>query len=98
MLLEGKVAIVSGASRGIGKSIALTLAKNSASLVIIGTNTKLLTEVADEVQSMGRQCVFHLGDVTNLETATLAAKRTKSLFGKIDILINYAGLICAVPS
>lgn len=92
MLLEGKVAIVSGSSRGIGKSIALTLAKNGASLVIIGTNTKLLTEVAKEVQSMGRQCAVHLGDVTNPETATLAAEKTMSLFSKIDILVNNAGI------
>ncbi|WP_404330296.1 SDR family NAD(P)-dependent oxidoreductase [Mesobacillus maritimus] len=92
MLLEGKVAIVSGASRGIGKSIALTLAKNGASLVIIGTNAMLLNEVADEVQSMGRQCIVHLGDVTNPETATVTAKKTKSFFGKIDILVNNAGI------
>ena len=73
MLLEGKVAIVSGSSRGIGKSIALTLAKNGASLVIIGTNTKLLTEVANEVQSMGRQCAVHLGDVTNPENSDIGS-------------------------
>ncbi|QNU60852.1 SDR family NAD(P)-dependent oxidoreductase [Vreelandella titanicae] len=92
MMLADKVAIVTGASRGIGRSIANTLAENGASLTIVGTNLKLLNEVYSDVEKMGRECLVFAGDVTNPETAEEVSKKTIGLFGKIDILVNNAGI------
>ena len=60
MMLADKVAIVTGASRGIGRSIANTLAENGASLAIVGTNLKLLNEVCSDVEKMGMLLILKL--------------------------------------
>ncbi|MDX8045518.1 SDR family NAD(P)-dependent oxidoreductase [Gracilibacillus sp. S3-1-1] len=92
MLLQDKVAIVSGASRGIGRQTALTLAWHGASLVISGTKVDLLNEVAGKVNEMGRKCMVSVGDVTNFETATKVVSQAIKEYGHIDILINNAGM------
>lgn len=92
MMLADKVAIVTGASRGIGKSIALTLAESGASLAIVGTNLQLLNEVCSDVEKMGRECLVFAGDVTKPETADEVSKKTVEHYGKIDILVNNAGI------
>lgn len=92
MLLENKVAIVTGASRGIGKSVALTLAKNGASLVIHGTNSGLLNELASQVKELGQKCVVKTGDSANPDTAIEVVKAAIENFGRIDILVNNAGI------
>lgn len=92
MMLADKVAIVTGASRGIGRSIALTLAENGASLAIVGTNLKLLNEVCSEVEKKGRKCLVFARDVTKPETAEEVSKETVEYYGKIDILVNNAGI------
>ncbi|WP_208587695.1 SDR family NAD(P)-dependent oxidoreductase [Gracilibacillus suaedae] len=92
MLLQDKIAVVSGASRGIGRSIALTLAHHGASLVISGTKVDLLHDVASEVLDMGRACIVAAGDVTNEETAENITAKAINEFGRIDILVNNAGM------
>lgn len=92
MLLENKVAIVTGASRGIGKSIALTLAKNGASVVIHGTNSNLLNELALQIEELGQKCIVKTGDSANPDTAIEIVKTTIENFGHIDILVNNAGI------
>lgn len=92
MLLRGKVAIVTGASRGIGRSIATTLAQHGAKLVITGTKVDLLTNVANEVHKMGGKCIVCAGDVTSEETATAVVTKAIDEFGQIDILVNNAGM------
>ncbi|MEH6842179.1 SDR family NAD(P)-dependent oxidoreductase [Priestia megaterium] len=92
MLLEGKTAIVTGASRGIGKSIALTLAENGASLVIHGTNTKLLDELALQIEELGQRCIVKAGDVANPDVAIEVVKAAVDNFGRVDILVNNAGI------
>lgn len=92
MMLADKVAIVTGASRGIGKSIAKTLAESGASLAIVGTNLGLLNEVCCEVKELGRECLVYAGDVTKPETAQVVAEETIKHYGKIDILVNNAGI------
>ncbi|WP_040977888.1 SDR family NAD(P)-dependent oxidoreductase [Oceanobacillus jeddahense] len=92
MLLQNKVAIISGASRGIGRSAALTLAEHGASVVIIGTKVDLLEEVANEIKQMNKECVIYTGDVTDQSTAEEVVAKTINRFGKIDILVNNAGI------
>ncbi|MFP3846362.1 SDR family NAD(P)-dependent oxidoreductase [Priestia filamentosa] len=92
MLLENKIAIVTGASRGIGKSIALTLAKQGASLIIHGTNVELLENLADEIRTLGRECIVKAGDVADPHVAHEVVEVAIHTFGRIDILVNNAGM------
>jgi 3-oxoacyl-[acyl-carrier protein] reductase len=91
-LLEGKVVIVTGASRGIGRAIAMTMAKNGASLVINGNSEALLKELAAAIGALGRECAVRPGDVANPETAAGLAQTAIDRFGRIDVLVNNAGI------
>ncbi|NKE05307.1 MULTISPECIES: 3-oxoacyl-[acyl-carrier-protein] reductase [Mesobacillus] len=93
MRLEGKVALVTGASRGIGREIALELAREGASVAVnyAGSEAKAL-EVVDEIKAMGRDAFAIQADVSNSESVTDMAKGTIERFGKIDILVNNAGI------
>lgn len=92
LLLRGTAAIVTGASRGIGKAVALTLAEHGASLVINGTNAELLNDLALQIEELGQKCVIHIGDAARPETAAQAAEAAMEQFGRIDILVNNAGI------
>ena len=92
MLLDNQVAIVTGASRGIGRAIALTLARQGASLVINGNNIELLQEVALEIEKIGSRCCIHAGDVARQQTAVDLAALANAEFGRIDVLVNNAGV------
>jgi 3-oxoacyl-[acyl-carrier protein] reductase len=91
-LLQGKIAIVTGASRGIGSTIALTLAQHGASLVLNGNSEDLLNQLAVEIEARGQKCAIQPGDVANPETATGIAQTAISSFGRIDVLVNNAGI------
>lgn len=93
MLLSGKVAIVSGATRGIGKSIACTLAKEGASLIINGTNKNLINEVKQEIKDNGGKCISVIGDISDPMTSKEITKAALENYGTIDILVNNAGVI-----
>lgn len=93
MRLEGKVALVTGASRGIGREIALELAREGASVAVnyAGSEAKAL-EVVGEIKAMGRDAFAIQADVSNSESVNDMAKETIERFGKIDILVNNAGI------
>jgi NAD(P)-dependent dehydrogenase (short-subunit alcohol dehydrogenase family) len=91
-MLSGKIAIVTGASRGIGRAVALRLAANGASLVLNGTDKKRLDELRREIASPGGAAEIVVGDVADARTAQAAVEATRSAFGRIDILVNNAGL------
>jgi NADP-dependent 3-hydroxy acid dehydrogenase YdfG len=90
--LENKVAIVTGASRGIGHSIAIALAKEGVDLTLFARSEEDLQQVAQEVRDIGRECITMVGDVSNPEDVAQAVGQTLEQFGKIDILVNNAGI------
>ncbi|WP_378955892.1 SDR family NAD(P)-dependent oxidoreductase [Pelosinus sp. sgz500959] len=98
MLLKDQVAIITGATRGIGKSIALTLAKQGASLVINGNHEKLLHELAAEIGKLGQKCLIEIGDIADPTTAAAIVKTGMDHFGRIDILVNNAGINMRTPT
>lgn len=91
--LQGKVALVTGSSRGIGRGIAIELAKEGA-LVIINyvKNEEKANEVLEEIKLLGGYAKTLRGDVSTYESAKDLAAEAIKLFGKIDILVNNAGV------
>ncbi len=88
--LEGKVALITGGSRGIGKQTALTLAMAGAD-VVVADITPEAEDVAGEVRAMGRKALAVLADVTDSRQVYEAVATVHSEFGRIDILVNNAG-------
>lgn len=89
--LIGKVALITGASRGIGRGIALELASAGCDVMLTARDAKALQRVAAEVRALGRKAAVHVADLTtSTEPAALIAAQTKE-FGRLDILVNNAG-------
>ncbi|PTY86231.1 3-oxoacyl-[acyl-carrier-protein] reductase [Heyndrickxia sporothermodurans] len=93
MLLEGKVALVTGASRGIGREIALELAREGANVIVnyAGSEARA-NEVVEEIKALGREAKAIQCNVANNDEVQGMIKETIGLFGKIDILVNNAGI------
>lgn len=96
-MLEGKSVIVTGSSRGIGRQIAIEFAKNGADVVINGNSRSSLESVKQEIESCGRQCRIVVGDISRIETAQELARVCVESFGKIDVLVNNAGVNSRIP-
>ncbi len=93
MQIEGKIAFVTGASRGIGRSIALTLAEAGADVAInYAGNAAAAEEVAAEIRKMGRRALILQGDVSQTEAAAAMLDAVVAEFGRCDILVNNAGI------
>ncbi|HWP92846.1 MAG TPA: 3-oxoacyl-[acyl-carrier-protein] reductase [Thermodesulfobacteriota bacterium] len=91
--LNGKVALVTGGSRGIGRAIALALAEAGADILLnYARSDKQADEVKRQVEKMGRKCVTVRADVSKFEQAQNLGKAVMNHFGKLDILINNAGV------
>ncbi len=90
--VEGKVAIVTGGGRGIGKAIALTLAEAGADVTVAARTVEQIEETAEEIRKMGRKALAIPTDVAKEEQVKATAQQTLSHFGKIDILVNDAGI------
>jgi NAD(P)-dependent dehydrogenase (short-subunit alcohol dehydrogenase family) len=96
--LEGKAAIVTGASRGIGKAIALTMAEAGADIVVAARTASELEQTAKEVRSLGRKCLAYATDVTKLKEVEATVAKATAEFGQIDILVNNAGIDLRKPA
>jgi 2-deoxy-D-gluconate 3-dehydrogenase len=88
--LMGRVAMVTGASRGIGKAIALALAEAGADIVGLDKDQNI-NQTAQEVQKLGRRALAILADVTKTKQVQKAVDEAMSEYGKIDVLVNNAG-------
>ena len=91
--LSGKVAIITGATSGIGKATALLFAEEGADVVITGRRAELGESVSDEIRQKGVRCVFVQADHAQAEACSHVVERTLAEFGRIDILFNNAGIV-----
>lgn len=89
--LEGKIAIVTGASRGIGRAIALRLAQDGATLVLASRTDADLSKVAAEIKASGGQATSVPGDLRAIEAPAAVVKAAVADYGGIDIVVNNAG-------
>jgi NAD(P)-dependent dehydrogenase (short-subunit alcohol dehydrogenase family) len=96
--LDGRVAVVTGASSGLGAGFAVALAQAGADLVLAARRTDKLEAVADQVRAAGRRAVTVATDVTEPEQCEVMVGAGLEEFGRIDVLINNAGIGTAVPA
>ena len=98
MKLKEKVAIVTGASKGIGKAIAEAYAREGASVVLASRSTDLLEAIEKEIGAQGGKAMALPVDVTSAESVNAMVDRTMDAYGRLDILVNNAGISMAHPS
>jgi 3-oxoacyl-[acyl-carrier protein] reductase len=89
---QGRIALVTGAAQGIGRAIALELAKAGATLALADINEAKLALVAAEVEALGGTAAAFKLDVSNQESIEAGAKAVLDRFGKVEILVNNAGI------
>lgn len=93
MRLDNQIAVVTGGGRGIGKVIALRLARAGADLAVVGPEADRISESADAVRRLGRRSLGLCVDVTREAQVTTAIESVLSEFGRVDILVNNAGVV-----
>jgi len=91
-MLKDKVVIVTGASRGIGRSLALNMAAQGAKLVLSARNAEALAQLVTEIQATGGAAVAVAGDVSSATAANELVDAGMQAFGRIDVLVNNAGI------
>jgi 2-deoxy-D-gluconate 3-dehydrogenase len=94
--ISGKVAIVTGASTGLGKGMSLGLAEAGADLVLV--DYVVSTETAEEIKAMGRKAITIVADLMNIGPIQSIVNETIRTFGKVDVLVNNAGIIRRTPA
>jgi 3-oxoacyl-[acyl-carrier protein] reductase len=93
MKLKGKVAVVTGAGRGIGKAIALAFAKEGADLTVVSRTLAEVEQTARQVKGFGVKALPLRVDVSRAEEVDSMIEETLQMFGKIDVLVNNAGIL-----
>jgi len=95
--LTGKVAIVTGASRGLGAGMAIGLAEAGADLVVVASSSRL-QETVDKIKALGRRCIGVQVDLIDTKVIPQIIDSALKEYGRIDILINCAGIIRRAPA
>lgn len=93
MKLKDKIAVVTGAGRGVGSAIAFEFAKEGADLVVVSRTISEVIETAKQVETLGRQALAVKVDVSKWEDVNNMVSLTLQKFGKIDVLVNNAGIL-----
>ena len=92
MRLKNRIAIITGAGRGIGKAIALRFAREGADIVAVSRTLSEITETAEEIKEMGPCSLAIRADISSREEVEEMVDRVAREFGKVDILVNNAGV------
>ena len=92
MSISGKVALVTGAGQGIGRGIALRLARDGADVAVVDLNGTKLTAVAKEIEALGRKATMMVADVSDRAQVHAAIDQTEKELGGLDIMVNNAGI------
>lgn len=92
MMLQDKIAVVTGASRGIGRGIALALAAQGATIVAVGTNQVAVESVVAELKELGGEALGVPANITESADVDKVFKAAKEAYGRVDILVNNAGI------
>src|SRR5437899_8759223 len=95
--LDGKVALITGAGRGIGRAIALRLAREGCDVALSDLNAETAEEGAAEARALGRRAVAIASDVTRADQVDAMVRRTLAELGRVDVLVNNAGIQIVVP-
>lgn len=96
--LTGQVAVVTGASSGLGVTFAKALAERGANIVIFARRVEKMAETAKEIEALGVKCLCIKTDVTDSESIHSSALKVKEEFGRVDILVNNAGVVEVNPA
>ena len=96
--LDGKVAVVTGGSSGLGVTFALALAEAGADVVLAARREDKLTDIVGRVESLGRKAIAVRTDVTSPEDCQRLVDQAVTTFGNVDVLVNNAGVGTAVPA
>ncbi len=97
MRLEGKVAIITGATSGMGRSTAYLFAKEGAKVVVVGRNEDRAKEVVDNITKDGGEAMYIIADMADLEQVNTIVPKTVEAYGTVDVLFNNAGMLSLVP-
>lgn len=92
MRLAGKVALVTGGGKGIGRAIAVLFAREGAAILLNGTDKEALDAVAAEITAAGGRAFAHPADIADEESVRQMVEKTIAEFGKVDILVNNSGI------
>ena len=92
MLLENKVAVITGGGRGIGRSVAMRFSREGANVALVARTTRQINQVAEEIQKLGGSCLAVTADVSNENTLSKSFEHIYHRFGRIDILVNNAAV------
>jgi len=90
--LQDKVAIITGAGRGLGAATALRMAREGAHIVVNDISAEAAKSTAAEIEKLGRRAMVSLHDVSNTAAAAELVAEAKKTFGRVDILVNNAGI------
>ncbi|AUU13597.1 TPA: acetoin reductase [Proteus mirabilis] len=97
MALNGKVILVTGAAQGIGRGIALRLAKEGADIALVDLKADKLSDVAKEIKALGRKVTTFAADISNRDEVFAAVEHAEKTLGGFDVMINNAGIAQVKP-